>query len=170
MITDLFVGVKTFQPRRKGKRMKTYLNIAKKRRDNSFPNCNELVVGRGQNGWILRSKSESPPLLTFSRLTGAFLNGNEVMIHLKINPTTLDFSFCSFLGNEISCADLGFGPYHCRSSAFILEYLARFNICCGLPVDKHNQSTVRSHDDRLCVQVQLGICCTQLQASCSIPG
>ena len=105
----------------------------------------------------MRTKSvDPPPLLTFSRLIGTFVDGNEVVMHHKIDPSTLEFAFYSLLGNEITRKDLGFKGNQCRSLAFTLEYLSRYTVCCGLPADNHNQAVVGTQIDNLCKKVKIG--------------
>ena len=88
----------------------------------------------------------------FSRLAGVYIDGNEVVIQLKINPLTTEFSLKSFLGNILTHETFGFKANENKNLPFILEYLTRFSVCCGLPANNHNDSVVREESDEMCTR------------------
>ena len=88
----------------------------------------------------------------FSRLAGVYIDGNEVVIQLKINPLTTEFSLKSFLGNTLTHETFGFKANENKNLPFILEYLERFSVCCGLPANNHNDSVVREESDEMCTR------------------
>ena len=88
----------------------------------------------------------------FSRLAGVYIDGNEVVIQLKINPLTTEFSLKSFLGNTLTHETFGFKANENKNLPFILEYLTRFSVCCGLPTNNHNDSVVREESDEMCTR------------------
>ena len=88
----------------------------------------------------------------FSRLAGVYIDGNEVVIQLKINPLTTEFSLKSFLGNTLTHETFGFKANENKNLPFILEYLTRFSVCCGLPANNHNDSVVREESDEMCTR------------------
>ena len=85
----------------------------------------------------------------FSRLAGVYIDSNEVVIQLKINPLTTEFSLKSFLGNTLTHETFGFKANENKNLPFILEYLAWFSVCCGLPPNNHNDSVVREESDKM---------------------
>ena len=79
------------------------VNIAKRTQENNSPlSWADLIISTTYEGWILRSKVLDPPELHFSRLTGEIIDGNEVVVQLKIDPLNLDFILQSFLGHEMT--------------------------------------------------------------------
>ena len=103
----------------------------------------------------------------FSRLAGVYIDGNEVVIQLKINPLTTEFSLKSFLGNTLTHETFGFKANENKSLPFIVEYLERFSVCCELPANNHNDSVVREESDEMCTQVKIGM---QMPSSGAVPG
>lgn len=157
--SDLFGDeIKIFQPRGQDGKQKTILfNITKRRQSIAQHAWIDMEVSSIINGWVLRSKSVDPPLLKFSRLTGVVIDGNEVVLHLKIDPLTLEFTLNSFLGNNLTQSNLGFSANQNQCGlSFTLEYLARFTVCCGVTEDKQNQFAVRNENDKMCVKVKIG--------------
>ena len=108
------------------------------------------------NGWVLREKNVNPPSLSFSRLASVYIDGNEVVIQLKINPLTTEVSLKSFLGNTLTHETFGFKANENKNLPFTLEYLACFSVCCGLPANDHNNPVVRKDSDEMCTQVKIG--------------
>ena len=102
----------------------------------------------------------------FSRLAGVYIDGNEVVIQLKINPLTTEFSLKSFLGNTLTHETFGFKANEKKNLPFILEYLAWFSVCCGLPPNNHNDSVVREESDKMCTQVKIGTRTAYLSCKC----
>ena len=102
----------------------------------------------------------------FSRLAGVYIDGNEVVIQLKINPLTTEFSLKSFLGNTLTHETFGFKANENKNLPFILEYLAWFSVCCGLPPNNHNDSVVREESDKMCTQVKIGTQTAYLSCKC----
>ena len=104
LIIDVFGEVKIVHPRgRDGKRSTVFINIAKRTQENNSPlSWADLIISTTYEGWILRSKVLNPPELHFSRLTGEIIDGNEVVVQLKIDPLNLDFILQSFLGHEMT--------------------------------------------------------------------
>ena len=167
LVADLFGEVKTFYPRRDGKRVAVFLNISKKRPDETTKDTwKSMEISCVMNGWVLREKNVNPPSLSFSRLAGVYIDGNEVVIQLKINPLTTEFSLKSFLGNTLTHDTFGFKANETKNLHFILEYLARFSVCCGLPANDHNDSVVRKDSDEMCTQVKIGTRTAYLSRKC----
>jgi len=95
--------------------------------------------------------------LPFRRLTGVIIDGNEVVIQLKINPLTLEITLNSILGNNLTQNNLGFSANQNQCGlSFMLEYFGRFTVCRGVPEDKQTQSAVRNENDKMCVKVKIG--------------
>ena len=88
------------------------------------------------------------------------------MIQLKINPLTTEFSLKSFLGNTLTHDTFGFKANETTNLPFILEYLTRFSVCCGLPANDHNDSVVRKDSDEMCTQVKIGTRTAYLSRKC----
>ena len=130
-----------------------FLNISKKRPDETRNDTwKSMEISCVMNGWVLREKNVNPPSLSFSRLAGVYIDGNEVVIQLKINPLTTEFSLKSFLGNTLTHETFGFKANENKNLPFILEYLTRFSVCCGLPANNHNDSVVREESDEMCTR------------------
>ena len=167
LVADLFGEVKTFHPRRDGKRVAVFLNISKKRPDETTNDTwKSMEISCVMNGWVLREKNVNPSSLSFSRLAGVYIDGNEVVIQLKINPLTTEFLLKSFLGNTLTHDTFGFKANETKNLPFILEYLARFSVCCGLPANDHNDSVVRKDIDEMCTQVKIGTRTAYLSRKC----
>lgn len=115
-----------------------------------------MKVSCVMNGWVLREKNVNPPSLSFSRLASVYIDGNEVVIQLKINPLTTEVSLKSFLGNTLTHETFGFKANENKNLPFTLEYLACFSVCCGLPANDHNNPVVRKDSDEMCTQVKIG--------------
>ena len=115
-----------------------------------------MKVSCVMNGWVLREKNVNPPSLSFSRLASVYIDGNEVVIQLKINPLTTEVSLKSFLDNTLTHETFGFKANENKNLPFTLEYLACFSVCCGLPANDHNNPVVRKDSDEMCTQVKIG--------------
>lgn len=115
-----------------------------------------MKVSCVMNGWVLREKNVNPPSLSFSRLASVYIDGNEVVIQLKINPLTTEVSLKSFLGNTLTHETFGFKANENKNLPFTLDYLACFSVCCGLPANDHNNPVVRKDSDEMCTQVKIG--------------
>ena len=71
LIKDVFGEVKIVHPRRDGKQIPVFVNLAKRTQENNSPlSWTDLIISTTYAGWILRSKVLDPPELHFSRLTG----------------------------------------------------------------------------------------------------
>ena len=92
LAADLFGEGKTFYPRRDGKQVSMFLNISKKRPDETRNTWKSMEISRVMNEWVLREKNVNPPSLSFSRLAGVYIDGNELVIQFKINPLTTVFA------------------------------------------------------------------------------
>lgn len=167
LVADLFGEVKTFYPQRDGKRVAMFLNISKKRPDEPRNDTwKSMEISCVMNGWVLREKNVNPPSLSFSRLGGVYIDGNEVVIQLKINPLTTEFLLKSFLGNTLTHETFGFKANENKNLPFILEYLAWFSVCCGLPAYNHNDSVVTEETNEMCTQVKIGTRTAYLSCKC----
>ena len=64
LVADLFGEVKTFYPRRDGKRVAVFLNISKKRPDETTKDTwKSMEISCVMNGWVLREKNVKRLLL-----------------------------------------------------------------------------------------------------------
>ena len=158
LIIDVFGEVKIVHPRgRDGKRSTVFINIAKRTQEINSPlSWTDLIISTTYEGWILRSKVLDPPELHFSRLTGEIIDGNEVVVQLKIDPLSLDFTLQSFLGHKMTGSNMGLNESQNSSLFFLLGYLSRFSVCSGAAVDNRNEAVVRRENDNICLKVRLG--------------
>ena len=114
-----------------------------------------MIISTTYKGWILLSKVLDPPELHFSRLTGEIIDGSEVVVQLKVDPLSLDFTLQSFLGHEMNGSDLGLNESQNNSLFFLLGYLSRFSLCSGVAVDNRNEAVVRRENDNISSKVRL---------------
>lgn len=157
IIVDVFGEVKVAHQRKKnGKRSTVFFDIGKRSQQNNSPSWTDLTVSNTYNGWILRYKELDPPELHFSRLTGELMDGKEVVVQLKVDPLSLDFTLQSFLGHKVNGSEIGFNGNQSFHLFFLLEYLSRFSVCSGVSVDQHNEAVVRRENDNFCFKVTLG--------------